>query len=113
MVVSSVVSGANNRPVDRMKEDPRAIEALGKPIENRLWRDDTTFDFKGRGRLRARFTVVGPKGEGRLELGAHFDRRERAWRLDRLLLHVDESDDPIDLLEETAPPGDASAAGAA
>jgi hypothetical protein len=86
--------------MDVVNADARAVEALGEPIENRLWRDDTTFDFKGRGSLRASFTVEGPRGEGRLQVTAHFERREEIWVLDRLLLYVDDADEPIDLLED-------------
>jgi hypothetical protein len=88
-----------------VNEDPRAIEALGEPIEARLWRDNTSFNFKGRGRLRAEFTVAGPKGEGRLALEAHEAGAadDAPWRIDRLVLHVDDQDVPIDLLEQPGP----------
>ena len=84
-----------------VNSDPRAIEALGQPIEHKLWRDNTTFNFSGKGKLRANFSVIGPEGEGRLELEAQVKPGTERWVIDRLVLDVDGSGATIDLLGES------------
>ena len=93
-------TGAIEIAMVRLNENPVAVELLGKPIEKRLLGENTTINFNN-DRMQARFGVTGPKGDGRLEVEAH--KVSDAWVTDRLLLHVDERDEPIDLLEGPAP----------
>jgi hypothetical protein len=89
--------------VQRANENPVATELLGTPIEPRLWRENTTISFDGKNKMKARFGVHGPKGDGRLQVEAHNNDDDAAWQLDLLLLRVDERDAPIDLLDENGP----------
>jgi hypothetical protein len=86
--------------LELLNRDPRAVEALGEPIEPRFWRENTSINFGGRGKLRARFGVAGPRGEGRLEIEAHRKDGDGPWRLDVVRLHLRDHDTALDLLDE-------------
>ena len=79
--------------------------ALGSPIEPKLWRENTNINFSDQ-KMRARFGVTGPKGDGRVEVEAHNTGDDTPWVIDRLLLHLDDRDAPIDLLGEPFPGAD-------
>ncbi len=93
--------------MDRLRADPRAVEALGEPIEPRVWRENTSFNVRlGDGKdatMDTTVTVAGPHGEGRLEIEARRPRGEDSWQLERLVLHLEDRDEPIDLLEPAEP----------
>ena len=93
--------------MERLRSDPRAIEALGEPIEPRVWRENTSFnvtlgDDKD-SRLETTVGVAGPRGEGRIEIEARRSPGSDEWRLERLVLYLDDRDEPIDLLAEPEP----------
>lgn len=87
---------------ERVRSDPRAVEALGEPIE---------VGWKIRGDLHLEphtgdadlsLPVEGPDGRGRLHVVA--DRPEGGeWSYDLLELRVEGRDDPIDLLSAGDP----------
>lgn len=95
--------------MQRLRSDPRAIEALGEPIDPRVWRKNTslnvTFGKDDDATLETTIGVTGPRGEGRVEIEARRPRGTDTWQLDRLLLHLNDRDEPIDLLDasETGP----------
>lgn len=90
--------------MERLRSDPRAIEALGEPIEPRIWRNNTSFNLNignDDSTLETTLHIAGPKGEGRIEIEARQPSGSDTWRLERLLLHLDDQDEPIDLLAES------------
>ena len=93
--------------MERLRSDPRAIEALGEPIETRVWRENTSLNLKlgddNDSTLETTLSVAGPKGQGRIEIEARQPRGSDAWRLERLLLHLDDREEPIDLLAAPEP----------
>ena len=108
--------GSNNAiqtAMQRLRSDPRAIEALGEPIEPRVWRENMSFNVtlgdNNDGTLETTLGVAGPRGEGRVEIEARQPRGTDTWKLERLLLHLDDRDEPIDLLKAPEPGADDSA----
>ncbi len=92
--------------MERLRSDPRAIEALGEPIKTRVWRNNTSFNLNISGddsTLETTLGVAGPQGEGRIEIEARRPRGSDTWSLERLLLHLDGRDEPIDLLDAFEP----------
>lgn len=92
--------------MERLRSDPRAIEALGEPIEPRIWRNNTSFNLNignDDSTLETTLHIAGPKGEGRIEIEARQPSGSDTWRLERLLLHLDDQDEPIDLLAAPEP----------
>ena len=89
--------------MERLRSDPRAIEALGEPIEPRFRGRSTSFDVTfgddKDGTLETTLGVAGPNGEGRLEIEARRPNGTDEWILERLLLHLDDPGEPIDLLD--------------
>jgi len=90
--------------VQRVNDNPVAVNLLGSPIEPKLWRENTNINFKGKDKMEARFGLAGPEGEGRVRVEAHYDRGEDAWLVDLLRLTVDGHDETIDLLDENPSP---------
>lgn len=88
-----------------LNSDARAIEALGEPIEHRLFRENTSFNFSGQGKMRAEFPVGGPKGSGELEVEAHRERATDRWVVDGLVLDIDGAGwiDLLEGVEDTSP----------
>lgn len=93
--------------MERLRSDPRAIEALGEPIETRVWRENTSFNLNlgddDDATLTTTLGVAGPRGQGRIEIDARQPRGSDTWTLERLLLHLDDRDEPIDLLDASEP----------
>ncbi len=96
----------------RLRSDPRAIEALGEPIETRVWRENTSLNLKlgddNDSTLETTLSVAGPKGQGRIEIEARQPRGSDTWNLERLLLHLDDRDEPIDFLDASEPDAEES-----
>ena len=93
--------------IERLRSDPRAIEALGEPIEPRFWRENTSLNVTlgddTDDTLETTLGVAGPLGEGRLEIEARQPHGTDGWTLERLLLHLDDRSEPIDLLDQAEP----------
>ncbi len=85
--------------VAMVKEDPRAIELLGEPIETG-WQfrgNITTGDQGG----EAEFTVPvsGPKGSGELEVEA--EKVDGEWKYERIRIYPDDGGLPLDLVGDS------------
>ncbi len=92
--------------MERLRSDPRAIEALGEPIESRFWGNNTSFNLNvsdDDSTFATTLHLAGPQGEGRIEIEARQPSGSDTWKLERLLLHLDDRDEPIDLLAAPEP----------
>lgn len=89
-------SGVQDEAMARLRANPRAVAALGEPIEAgwmfqgsiNLPNDEGEADFSQ--------PVSGPQGAGRLHVTAF--RRAGTWTFEELVLRVEGSGEEIDLL---------------
>jgi hypothetical protein len=93
-------SGAYQDAMRTLRGDPRAIEALGQPIEEG-WFVSGSINVSGpSGEASLAIPVSGPRGKGRLYVESI--KRGGLWRM-RLLELAPPSGPRIDLLEGAAP----------
>jgi hypothetical protein len=98
-------SDAYQQALRQAKANPAVVQALGEPIEEG-WLTMGNISVNGpSGEANLQIPISGPKGEGDIYLEAEKSAGE--WTYSTLLIRIDGSDEPIDLL--AASPGEAPA----
>ena len=90
--------------MQRMREHPQVVEALGTPIEPGWYLSGELNISGASGEAHLQIPIAGPKGEAALSVEA--EKSAGRWVYSTLMVRIDGQDAPIDLLPDT---GDSSA----
>jgi hypothetical protein len=94
-------SGGYQEALAIVRSDPRAVQALGAPVDDG-WFPTGSVDSSGtRGTSDLAIPVSGPRGSGTLYLRAVGEMGE--WRFTQLVLKVKDTGEEIDLLAGSSP----------
>jgi len=95
-------SGAYQLAMERIQNNPQAIERLGQPIQSRMFVGGSIRN----GSADISIRVYGPKGAGRCRVCG--EKNHEKWKLSLLTLVFEKNGEMIDLLNESASPSGAA-----
>ena len=94
-------SGAYELAMEHIRNDPRAVAALGEPIRDGFMPTGSIHTSGPSGEAELNFRLHGPDDSGHAYVYA--ERRARQWELKALQLVLDSDGGQLDLLEDHHP----------
>ena len=82
--------------VNRARNDPRVVRELGEPIKTGWWLLGNMHTSGASGTADLTIPISGPRESARIYVEA--EKRAGVWQFEFLVVEIDGSDEPIDLL---------------